>query len=65
MLSYSHIPEFSKTAASSTFGRNILWKMSDFFRTKNGFKKVKLIELIRHEIKRQTSLLLALILNWN
>ena len=50
MLQYSQIPEFLKTATRSTFGRDIPWKMSDFFRTKNGFKKCILsqIELIRH-----------------
>ena len=50
MLQYSQIPEFLDTAARSTFGRNIQWKMSDFFRTKSGFKKCILshIELIKH-----------------
>ena len=48
--SMSQIPEFLKTTARSTFRRNIPWKISDFFRTKNGFKKriLSQIELIRH-----------------
>ena len=50
MLQYSQIPEFLDTAARSTFERDIQWKMSDFFRTKSGFKKCILcqIELIKH-----------------
>ena len=50
MLQYSQIPEFLKIAVRSTFGKNIPWKMSDFFRTKNDFKKCILsqIELIRN-----------------
>ena len=48
MLQYSQIPEFLKTVTRSTFERNIPWKMSGFFRTKNGFKQCILsqIELI-------------------
>ena len=43
-------PEFLKTAARSTFGGNIPWKMSNFCRTKDGFKKCALsqIELIKY-----------------
>ena len=54
MLQYSQIPKFLKTAARYTFGKNIPWKMSDFFRTKNGFKKCILsqIELIRQGNKK-------------
>ena len=54
MLQYLQIPEVLKTAAGSTFGGNIPWKMNDFFRTKNGFKKCILsqIELIRHWNKK-------------
>ena len=54
MLQYSQIPEFLKPAARSTFGRNIPWKMSGFFRTKTGFKKCILsqIKLIRHWNKK-------------
>ena len=46
--------EFLKTADRSTFGRNISWKVGDFFRTKHSFKKCILsqIELIRHWNKK-------------
>ena len=59
MLQYSQIPEFLKTVARGTLGRNIPWKMREFFRTKNGFKKCILsqVELIRHwNNKRNTFL---------
>ena len=54
MLQYSQIPDFSKTTTRSTFGRNIPWKISDFFTTKNGFEKciLRQIELIRHWNKK-------------
>ena len=44
------LTEFLKIAAKSAFGRNIPWKMIDFFRRDNGFKKCILsqIGLIRH-----------------
>ena len=50
MRQYSQIPEFLETAARSTFEGNIPWKMSHFFKTKNGFKKCILSQtkLIRH-----------------
>ena len=51
----SQIPEFLKTDARSTFGRNIPWKMIDFFRAKNGFKKMYF----------KSNQILVLILNWN
>ena len=49
MLQYSQIPEFLKTTRS-TFGRDIPWKVSDFFRTKNDLKKCiwSQVKLIRH-----------------
>ena len=54
MLQYSQITKSLKTAARSTFARNIPWKVRDFFRTKNGFKKCILsqIKLIRHWNKK-------------
>ena len=55
MLQYSQIHKFLKTAVRTTFGRNILGKMSDFFRTKNDFGKCfsSKIELIRHWNKKR------------
>ena len=62
MLQYSQIHKFLKNAVRSTFRRNILGKMSDFFRTKNDFDKCLLskIELIRHWNKKRNFIISCL-----
>ena len=62
LLQYSQIPEFLKIAAKSTFGRNIPWKIIDFFRRENGFKKCILSEigLIRHWNKKTNLIITCL-----
>ena len=50
MLQYSQILEFLKTAARSIFGRDIPWKISDFFQNKKWLIEkciLSQIELIR------------------